>query len=239
MRILSFCVLGLASLVLLSGCHTAPPEIPFDKAAASRVKSIGIVVSQFPEQPVAVLATTVGQHMGLLGALVDAGMNSSRVTKVEAMLISQGFVADTYFIAKLKETLEAEGYKVFIVSQKRGKGDFAKDYPVNFYPKVDAYLDIIVGAYGYLAAGIGDDAPYRPTFNARVKLVSSIDKSVLMQDVVAYNVPNNPENIVTISPDPEMKWVDFDTLMADPVRAVSGLRMAEDLTASTLGKLAH
>lgn len=225
--------------MLLSGCHQAPPEIPFDKAAATRVKSIGIVISQFPEQPVAVLATTVGQHMGLLGALVDAGMNSSRVTKVEAMLANQHFVADAYFIAKLKEALEAEGYKVFIVSQKRGKGDFAKEYPVNFYPKVDAYYDIVIGAYGYLAAGISDDAPYRPTFNASVKLVSSIDKSVLMQDVVAYNYPNSPENMVTISPDAEMKWVDFDTMMADPVRAVTGLRAAEEQTALTLGKLAH
>jgi hypothetical protein len=239
MRIVSFCAVALSCLVLLSGCHTAPPEIPFDKAAATRVKSIGIIVSQFPEQPVALLATSIGQNLGLLGALVDAGMNSSRVSKVEAMLKSQGFVADSYFIAKLKETLEAEGYKVFIVSQKRGKGEFAKAYPVNSYPRVDAYLDIVVGSYGYLAAGIGDDAPYRPTFNAHVKLVSSIGNSVLMQDIVAYNIPNKPENIVTLSPDPEMKWVDFDTLMADPVRAVSGLRAAEEQTASMLGKLAH
>ena len=63
--------------------------------------------------------------------------------------------------------LEAEGYTVSMVAFQRQGSDFAGSYPVGSEPKVDAYLDLVVTGYGYIAAGIGNSTPYRPICQLR------------------------------------------------------------------------
>jgi hypothetical protein len=60
-----------------------------------------------------------------------------------------------------------------------------------------------------------------------------------MQDVVVYNPvgPAAPSKAITIAPDPAVQFVDFDALMADPDRAVLGLRTAVEQSAHGLGAL--
>ena len=67
---------------------------------------------------------------------------------------------------------------------------------------IDAYLDLIVGAYGYIAAGLQDSAPYRPIFIVSARLTRARDKTVLMQDAVVYNPLNPNDRVVTIAPMP-------------------------------------
>jgi hypothetical protein len=228
-------LIGVAALSLV-GCAAAP-EIPYDRGAAGEVKSIGIITPAFPDGPTVWLASSVGQSFGLVGALVDAGMQSSREATFKSLLDEQKFSARDCFLEKLTAGLREAGYTVAIIPIQRQGSDFATHYPTEAEPKVDAYLDVVANSYGYAAAGIRSSTPYRPWFVVRARLVSAKDSSVLMQDAVMYNPINAPGHVITIPPDPTTSYSNFDHLVADPAGAVKGLQAATEQSALTLGKL--
>jgi hypothetical protein len=227
--------LAVAGALLLGAC--AAPEVPFDRTQGNQIQHIGVVTPKFPTGARVILASTVGQSFGLIGALIDAGMQQARESKFEAILKQQNFSEQDIFLAKLTSSLEAQGYTVSMINFQRQGSDFAARYPLEAEPKVDAYLDLIVTGYGYIAAGIGNSTPYRPICQVRVRLVSAKDSSVLMQDVVTYNPYGRSDKMVTIAPDPAVQYTTFDLLVADPDGAVKGLQSATEQTADTVGKL--
>jgi hypothetical protein len=235
---------ALAGLgALLSAC-ASQPSVPFDRSTA-KVQTIGIVTPTFPDGPTVALASSVGRSFGLIGALVDAGMQANRESTFKDILAQQSFSAKERFLAKLTDDLRANGYNVEMVALPREGRDFAKSYPVGGGPKVDAYLDLVTTTYGYVAAGIGSSTPYRPLFAVRARLVSANGVAgapgVLMQDAVVYNAMNpGAAQVVTVAPDqttPQFK--DFDALVADPQGAVTGLGSAVDRSAEAVGQLLH
>lgn len=227
--------LAMAGALLLGAC--AAPEIPFDRTQQSQVQNIGVVTPKFPSGARVILASTVGQSFGLIGALIDAGMEASRESRFKAILEQQNFSEQDVFLAKLTSSLEAEGYRVSMVTFQRQGSDFAGSYPVGSEPKVDAYLDLVVTGYGYIAAGIGNSTPYRPICQVKARLVSAKDSSVLMQDLVTYNPYGPSDHMVTIAPDPAAQYTTFDQLVADPAGSVKALQNATEQTADTVGKL--
>src|SRR5580658_1350936 len=232
MRILGAAVVLTASL-LLAGC-ARNPEIPFERASVPQITTIGVVTPGFPDGPDIVLATTVGQSFGLIGALVDAGMKSNRDTKVLAAMQSRNFSARDAFLSKLTAGLEAEGYRVALIPATREARKFVENYAGAPQHPVDAYLDIFTTGYGYLAAGIGDSTPYRPVLYLEARLVRAADKAILMTDRIRYNPIQAGSNMITIAPDPAYEFTDFDTLVGNPDRAMDGLRGALEQSAQTV-----
>ncbi len=224
----------IAAAMVLVGC-ASQPEIPYDRAAKAQIRKIGIVTPAFPEASV-VLLNSVGSSFGLIGALADAGVQSSRDTTLKNLMQQQKFSAPDYFVERLNQGLRAAGYTVAMVPVKRDGSDFVEKYPSGAEP-VDAYLDLVTMAYGYIANGVGDSAPYRPRFIVRARLVSAKDSSVLMQDKVLYNPLGPTDNTVTIPADPALQFKDFDALAASPQIAVKGLRVATEQSAQTIAKL--
>lgn len=227
--------LAVAGALLAGAC--AAPEIPFDRAHENQIQHIGVVTPKFPNGARVILASSVGQSFGLIGALIDAGMEQARESKFEAVLKQENFSEQDVFLAKLTASLESQGYTVSMISFQRQGSDFAAHYPLEAEPKVDAYLDLIVTGYGYIAAGIGNSTPYRPICQVRARLVSAKDSSVLMQDIVTFNPYGRTDHMVTIAPDPAVQYTTFDQLVADPNGAVKGLQSATEQTADTVGKL--
>src|ERR1700723_2098122 len=80
----------LIAVALLSGCATKP-EIPFDKGA-NNIKTIGILTPYEPDHGSVLLASSVGQSLGLIGALVDTGMRMSRESKFNTLLGQESFI---------------------------------------------------------------------------------------------------------------------------------------------------
>jgi hypothetical protein len=234
MRGLSISAVLVTALMLIGGC--AAPEIPYDKTVAAQVKTIGIVTPRFPEGPSVILASTVGQSFGLIGAMVDAGMKANRDSRFKAALEKENFSLSSLFIERLGNELRAEGYEVASVQMPRDKTDFLASYTA---APVDAYLDIVTMGYGYIAAGIGSSLPYRPYIVVRARLVKAQGSAVLMQDAVVYNFvgQGDAKSFVTVPPDPNQQFTDFDTLIADPPNAVKGIETAADKTARTVAKL--
>lgn len=238
MKSLSFA--GLVALCLtLCACQSLP-EVPYDRQTAGNIKTIAIVTPYHPNDAQVVLATTVGQSFGLVGALIDAGMQASRDSDFEKIVHAANFSATDEFMARLSKGLEANGFTLTQAAVARPKMDFLKTYPPG--TGADAYLDVVIGGYGYVAAGIGDSTPYRPYFGMQVRLVRATDSAILMQDTIiynAYNIQGNSQgaHAVTISPDPQYLFADFSALKAHPDQAVRGLQEAADKPADAVAGL--
>jgi hypothetical protein len=225
----------LAVAVLLSAC--AQQEIPYDRT--SDIRTIGIVTPNLPKTPTARTATDVGQSLGLIGALVDAGIENQRSAKLDAIMKAQGFDPEATLEQDLTTVIQAKGYTARAVPVSRDAGDFVKSYPPPGDSGVDAYLDVTsVGiGYGYMAAGISSSDPYRPFLYLNCRLVRAKDNAVLMQDIVMYNVVGHGAKAVSIPPDPQFAFADTDALVANPKKTVDGMRAAFKQTADTIGTL--
>ena len=103
---------ALAVLALgLSACASIP-EIPYDRSSAADVKTIGVVTPGFPDDASVVVAATPGQSFGLIGALIDAGIESNHEARLKAILEKENFSAKDRFMQSLTTGLEARGYAV-------------------------------------------------------------------------------------------------------------------------------
>src|ERR1700744_5046306 len=107
----------LTAVALLAGCATKP-EIPFDHAA-NNIKTIGILTPYEPEHGSVILASSVGQSFGLIGALVDTGMRMSREGKFNAELEQESFIFQDELLKSLSDKLTASGYTVSTVAVPR------------------------------------------------------------------------------------------------------------------------
>ncbi len=227
------CLTAILAVSSLVAC-AAVPEIPYDRTEAAQINTIGIVTPQVPDGPSVVLASTIGQSFGLIGAVIDASMKANRDSQFKALLAARNFSVQDTLLKALGDGLQAQGYRILTVSAIHDRADFLAHYPP---APVDAYLDVVVLGYGYIAAGITSSLPYRPFFVARARLVRARDSSVLMQDFVIYNPYGSPSNAVTIAPDAQKQFTDFDSLIADPTDAVVWLQDASDKSAQTIDKL--
>jgi hypothetical protein len=227
-------VAALAALVCVSACTT--PLIPYDRSTAN-TKTVGLLTPGWPSGPVAFLASNVGASFGLVGALVNASMQSNRDTDLIALLADHQIDGKTIFVNALTDDLQKEGYTVTPIAADEKRNGNLKKYPVAGANAVDAYLDVAVTNYGYMAAGISKDAPYRPWVTATVKLVSAANGSVLMQDVVTYNSFVDAKNVILISPDPAYSFPVWDDVTADKDKAAQGVSASLKQTAGTVAGL--
>jgi hypothetical protein len=183
------------------------------------------------------LATSPAQSFGLIGAIVHASVQGARESRFQDILKVQNFSVEDALVQNVTAALQAHGYTAAVIPVKRDKSDFVPTYPTDHGQAVDAYLDLVMLNYGYLAAGIDSNSPWRPSYLIRVRLVRARDQAVLMQDTLAYNPFQSPKEVVTIAPDPANQYPNFDTLEKDPEGAVKALRLAFEKGANTLGAM--
>jgi len=226
---------ALTALLALSACATQP-EIPYDRNAEQSNKTIGLLTPGWPSGPTSFLASEPGQSFGLVGALIDAARQSNRDKDLEKIIAAHNLDLRAQFVTRLSANLESKGYKVVAVSADATRSSFAKKYP-GAAEGIDSYLDVAVPIYGYMAAGIGADSPYRPWFAAGAKLVRANDAHVLMQDRVVYNTIGEAKNVITLSPDPQYAFPKWNDVEAAPDRAVAGMQDAADKSADTIANL--
>jgi hypothetical protein len=226
---------AIAALLSLAACATQP-EIPYDRSAAQNNKTIGLLTPGWSSGPSSVLASDLGRSFGLVGALVDAAMQANREHELNEILANQNANVNAAFIAHLKSSLEVKGFKVVMVDADGARTSLLKKYP-SAPEGVDSYLDVVVPNYGYLAAGIEKDSPYRPWFVSQVKLVRANDSGVLMQDVVTYNTIGAAKNVVTLSPDPKYVFVHWADLKTSPDQVAAGIADASDRSADAIADL--
>ena len=217
-------LLGLVAALCLGGCVSPYVAKPYDRAA-NGVQNIGLVDDSMPEKALAYEVASVGSNFGLIGALVDAGIQASRADAVNDALVGVSFDAESKLESRLASTLGEQGYRVRpMPGEPRKKRAFLVAYQAPA-EDMDAYLDVVIEGYGYLSAGAGQ--PFRPTVYANVRLVSSKDPTrTLMENYIVYNGMAPREGVITLSPNPEYAFNNRSELLADPHRLAAGIEDA-------------
>lgn len=218
-------IAALAAALILSGCGTTYVAKPYDRAAAG-VRTMGLVDDAAPPKAVAYEVASVGKNFGLIGALVDAGIQASREKAVNDAIAGTGYDAEAKLEQRLITQLGQQGYNVTLLpAADRGKKrEMLKTYPAPAQP-VDAYLDVVVNGYGYVSSGAFQ--PFRPAADATVRLVSAKDTSkVWMENRILLNPVGPTKGMITLAPNPTYEFKNREALLAEPQRLAAGLEDA-------------
>ncbi len=175
----------------------------------------------------------------LIVALVAAAAEEARESRFSKALASEHFDAQGEFHSRLLAAIRAHGYQVVEVPAAPDRSKYLDAYPA-LPAAPDAWLDCLVPVWGYAAANTLDDTPYRPLLSMSCRLVRAGNGEILLRDTVSYNplrVQPGAIGSVAIAPDPQFAFKTGDLLIADPRRAIEGLRISFDRSTEALGTL--
>lgn len=213
-------ILIIAAAMAVTACASPYIATPYDRTTAN-VTRIALVDDSLEPKAIAYEVASTGGNFGLIGALVDAGIQESRRTAVNEALDSVQFDAETVLERRIASTLNQQGYTVEALSGDREKHDFLVAYPDT---NAEAHLDIVVTNYGYMSSGAGQ--PFRPTVYAKVRLIRASDSSVLMDNMILYNPIAMTEGVITLAPNPEYAFRNREGLLEDPTKLAAGIEDA-------------
>lgn len=222
---------AIAAAMAVTACASPYIATPYDRPSAN-VSRIALVDDSLEPKAMAYEVASTGGNFGLIGALVDAGIQARRKAAVNEALDSVQFDAETVLERRVTSALTAQGYTVEALSGDRAKRDFLVSYP---NANSDAHLDIVVTNYGYMSSGAGQ--PFRPTVYAKVRLVRASDSAMLMDNMILYNPVAPTEGVITLAPNPEYAFRNREDLLEDPTRLAAGLEDALLQVADTAAQL--
>lgn len=225
----------IAALFALSvaACASPYPAIPFDSEAAN-IDTISLIEDVGEANVTAYEVASAGSNFGLIGALVDAGVQASRQNAVEEALAEAGFNAQEYFRTQLIVALEGQGYTVEIVEVSgRDNVKLLEVYPDDD-GDVQAYLDASLQSWGVLSSGVG--TPFRPHAAVEAQLYRPGDGSILMRDRIEVSSMFPREGQIQLSANPRDNFVNRDALLADPERLAGAISAAIDQTVDSLAR---
>jgi hypothetical protein len=207
------------ALLSLSACASTYVGKPYTKSAAP-LTTVGLADDMLPSEVIAFQVASTMSNFGLLGAIIDAGVQASRKHRVNEALDSIGYAPEPTFEAYLRDALKDQGVTARLVAgPDREKREFLVDYPATGQD-VQAYLDLVVKQYGYVQAG---GNLWRPAVLADVRLVDRVSGNVLMENRIGYNIPDAPAGIITLPPNPEFAFEDREDMITNADKLAAGL----------------
>lgn len=231
--------LMLASVLMLAGCASLPPQQTFNRDA-STIKTIQVLPMTESEIGLAFL-NHPGANFGLIGGLVAASDISSKRKRLQEITDAAGLEHMAIFRAEFERSMGERGYTVQWPEPLVQQGKVARDGwglrkaygPVQ---GADAQLDLGVVFAGYATSGAGDNSPYRPAVHVVARLMDASGKTNLFTDVVTYNNITNIATAITINPDPAYAYPDFKQLEASGSEVAKGLELALQATAARVAE---
>lgn len=212
-------LVAAVALLSLSGCASTYVGKPYTKTAAP-LTTVALADDTLPEEVIAYQVASTMSNFGLLGALIDAGVQASRKSRVNDALDSINYAPELAFEAYIGETLRRQGVTASVVEgPNREKREFLVDYP-DARNDVQAYFDLVVTNYGYVQAG---GNLWRPAVLADVRLVDKVSGKVLMENRIGYNIPDAPAGIITLAPNPEFAFEDREDMVTNADKLAAGL----------------
>lgn len=221
------------ALLGLSACANPYVGVPYT-ASATPVKNVAIVDDTLPTDAVAFEAASTMSNFGLLGALIDAGVQGSRKSRVNEALESVNHTPEANFEAFLVEALaEANISAAMLEGEDREKREFLTSYPAA--PEgAQALIDFNVTSFGYVNSG---NQLWRPVVSADVKMIDALSGKTMMENRIVYNPINAQAGIVTISPNPEYAFQNREDMVSQPERLAEGIDDALKQVAQTAVRL--
>ena len=224
----------LAALAPLSLVACAAPYagVPY-AAPATPVERVALAADPLPDEVIAYEAASVAGNFGLIGALVDAGVQASRKDRVNDALASINYAPEPRFEQYLTEALAQQRIQLAVSKgPNREKRKFLTTY--SGAEGAQAFLDFNVTSFGYLNAG---SQMWRPVVTADVRLVDAVTKKTLMENRIFYNPITPQDGVITISPNPEYQFRNREDMVTQPERLAAGIDDALRQVADTAVKL--
>lgn len=211
-------IVAVSALLMASACAKPYVGTPY-AAPATPITSIAIANDSLPEDAVAGEAASTMSNFGLLGALIDAGVQGSRKSRVNEALDSVGHEPEKAFEAYLVDALAKRNVAATVLEgPDREKREFYVSYPDA--GNAQAVLDFNVGAHGYVNAG---NKLWRPTVAADVRLIDPLSGKVLMENRIVSNPIDAQEGVITIAPNPEYVFQNREDMITQPERLAAGI----------------
>lgn len=227
-------ILAAVCTVALSGCASRYAATPY-LAPAQPVQVVALAQDIAPAEASAYEVASVGSNFGLIGALIDAGVQGSRKDRVNEALTGVQFDAEKEIQTLLAEALQGKNIQVTMLDgEDRKKREFLLKYPQE-NGNAQAILDVVLLNYGYVSAGSGQ--PWRPTVLADVQMVDASGKKTLLKNRIAYNGVNPQQGIITLYPDPQYTFGGREEMITNPEKLAEGLRVALKAVATESVKL--
>jgi hypothetical protein len=213
--------LVILAAMALSACVSVPNQ-PYNKAANTHVKTIGVVAVPNPGEYEVGILHHPGEGFGLIGALVAAGDASSKTKTFSGDEVVHLLELGKEMTAALNEAFEGSAFQLVAVDAgNAARTGFVKDYPG---AECDAFLDVAIALAGYRAQYAS--TPYLPMLFAPVRLVDARSKTVLYTTEVFMTDGPIPRGGTQLAPDTSYSFDNFDALKHDPNKAVKGLKEA-------------
>ena len=197
-------------------------------------RKIAIVDDTLPEEAVAHEAASTMGNFGLIGGLIDAGVQASRRDRVNEALDSVNHTPEANFESYLVSSLAQSGIAaVMLAGPDREKRELLSDYP-GAPQGTQALVDFNVTAYGYVNAG---NQNWRPTVSADVKMVDALTGKTLMENRIVYNGVDAQAGVVTIAANPAYVFENREDMITQPERLAPGIDDALRRVADTAVRL--
>ena len=225
--------LAAFALLGLGACAKPYAGIPYT-APAAPVTSVGIVDDTLPDSAVAYEAASTMSNFGLIGGLIDAGVQASRRDRVNDALDSVNHTPEANFESYLVAALADSGVTAVMVDgPDRDKREFLADYPAA-PAGAQALVDFNVKTYGYVNAG---NQMWRPTVAADVRMIDAATGKPIMENRIVYNAVDAQAGVVTISPNPNYVFQNREDMITQPERLAEGIDDALKQVAETAVRL--
>ena len=214
--------LAVVVLLSLSACASRYVGTPYT-APADPIASVGVVDDALPAEAIAAEVASTMSNFGLIGALIDAGVQSSRRSRVNDALESVNYDAEANFEAMLIEALAERQITATVVGDaEREERELLETYP-DAPEGAQALLDFSVAGYGYANAG---NQMWRPHVTADVRLVDAATGETLLENRIVYNPINPQQGVITLSPDFEYAFQNREDMITQPERLAEGIDTA-------------
>ena len=224
-----------AALALLGLTACAKPYVGMPYTApATPINSVAIVDDSLPDDAIAYEAASTMSNFGLIGALVDAGVQGSRKSRVNDALEGISYAPEANFEKFLIAALAEKNIAATVMEGKpREKREFLASYPAA-PAGTQALIDFNVTSYGYVNAG---NQMWRPIVTADVRMVDAMTGKPIMENRIVYNGVNTQEGVVTIAPNPDYVFQNREDMVSNPDRLAEGIDDALMQVAQTAVRL--
>src|SRR5262245_37254788 len=212
-------------VVLMSGgCAPSVPHLALNKEANPRIQKIALL--EVPEPQVHPVVNMGGGAMafGLIGGLVQAGVNQSNTTEFTKRMKSGNLTLGAALADALRAELPRDGYEVSYLSgvRPKAKSDGKEmDYRA-IETEADAILDVWFVAAGYLSTQ--SSTIYEPWVRVTARLVSSKTREPIYFQILNYGAIMKADGIVNLPATPVFTYGTAGTLLERANEAADGLR---------------
>ncbi|WP_233217479.1 hypothetical protein [Trinickia dabaoshanensis] len=225
--------LGL-SAVLLAGCASLP-KTDLNADARSKLHSIAILNVAEPKTEPVMNFGGAAAGFGLVGALVQAGVNSSH-TSTYTTKIATGKVVFAPTVADgVMDRLTADGYQVVKLDGQDAKlsADGKSDDYSGIHTDADAIMNVSISTMGYVSPP--ESAMFVPWVVVRARILDAKTKQDMYFKTYAcgYDIKSNS---VHVDSDATYSYGTFGSLEENFDQSVEGLQSCEKNIVAAIGK---